>query len=66
MPGAVPVAPDVILAKLEWARAGGPARQLDDVAGIIAVRQGGLDVEYLARWASVLGVSEAWAALSAR
>ena len=61
-PAFVATAEDVILAKLEWARATGSERQLDDVAGIVAVADR-LDVAYIDRWAVVLGVDDAWRAM---
>jgi hypothetical protein len=61
-PGFVATAEDVILAKLEWAKATSSDRQLDDVAGILAIASG-LDVEYIDRWAAILGVGEAWRAV---
>jgi hypothetical protein len=51
---------DLILAKLEWALAGQSERQLDDVEGIVAVSGDRLDLAYLDRWATELGVSEPW------
>ena len=61
-PGFVATAEDVILAKLEWAKATGSDRQLDDVAGIVAIASG-LDLSYIDRWAASLGLDEAWRAL---
>lgn len=58
-PGFIASAEDVILAKLEWAKATGSDRQLDDVAGILAVTDE-LDLAYLERWAVALGVADAW------
>ena len=58
-PGFVATAEDIILAKLEWAKATGSDRQLDDVAGILAIASE-LDLEYVERWARVLGVDHAW------
>jgi hypothetical protein len=53
---------DTILSKLEWEKAsGGSERQLDDVAGIIAVSGASLDRAYIDRWAAELGVAELWA-----
>lgn len=54
----VATAEDVILAKLEWARLGGSERQRRDVAGVLAVSGDHLDLAYLERWASELGLSE--------
>jgi hypothetical protein len=51
---------DVILAKLEWYRAGGGVseRQWDDVLGVLRVKGPTLDSAYLERWAAELGVSD--------
>ena len=53
-------AEDTILAKLAWYRRGGGAsqRQWRDVQGMIELRGRELDVEYLRRWAPVLGVGD--------
>ena len=53
-------AEDTILAKLAWYRCGGGAsqRQWRDVQGVIELRGRELDVEYLRRWAPVLGVGD--------
>ena len=50
-------AEDSILSKLEWARAGGSARQIEDAAAVVRAKTARLDVEYLRRWAAALGVS---------
>jgi hypothetical protein len=49
---------DVILAKLEWYRAGGEVseRQWHDILGVLRVRGPALDFAYLERWAAELGV----------
>ena len=62
-PGFVATAEDLILAKLEWAKATGSQRQLDDVAGIFAIASG-LDLPYIDRSAGVLGIADAWRAVS--
>jgi hypothetical protein len=61
-PGFIASAEDVILAKLEWAKATGSDRQLEDVAGILAIASG-LDLPYVDRWAAALGVGDAWRAI---
>ena len=53
-------AEDTIIAKLEWAKAGASDRQLDDVAGILRVRAGTLDLAYIERWVEELELSELW------
>jgi len=52
---------DIVLSKLEWARkGGGSAKQLDDVAGVVAVQGERLDVAYVERWARELGLLDLW------
>ena len=53
-------AEDTILAKLTWYRRGGGTseRQWRDIRGVIELRGAELDVEYLRRWAPVLGVDD--------
>lgn len=49
---------DTILSKLEWsALAGGSARQMGDVRGVLAAQGTALDRAYLAAWAERLGVA---------
>ncbi len=52
-------AEDTLLSKLEWFRQGGEVsdRQWNDIVGIIRIRAGELDLEYLRRWAVELRVS---------
>lgn len=57
----VATAEDTVLAKLEWAsRAGGSERQMEDVAGILAVSGARLDRAYIEKWAEALGVADLW------
>lgn len=51
---------DVIVAKLEWAKLGGSARQLEDVAALRRIQAGRLDEAYLGRWIAELGLAEQW------
>lgn len=51
---------DMILVKLEWAAATDSDRQLGDVAAMVDVGRGSLDVEYLERWVAELGLDESW------
>ncbi len=54
----VATAEDTVVAKLEWAAAGGSERQLADAAAVIAVGGDLLDWDHLWRWAAALGLSE--------
>lgn len=49
----------LVIAKLEWAAASGSDRQLDDVAGILAITPD-LDLDYIDRWTRALGLDAAW------
>lgn len=51
---------DIILAKLEWYRLGGEVseRQWRDILGVLKTRAGGLDMDYLRKWAEELSVSD--------
>ena len=55
---------DTIIAKLEWARLGGSARQLEDVAALVRVTGDRLDRAYLDRWIAELGIQQQWRAVS--
>jgi len=56
----VATAEDTVLAKLRWFRAGNESskNQWNDVLGILAVQQGGLDTTYLQMWAEQLGIGD--------
>ncbi|HFC09565.1 MAG TPA: hypothetical protein ENJ54_06920 [Chloroflexi bacterium] len=51
---------DIILSKLEWYRQGGEVseRQWRDVLGVLKVRAGDLDLNYLQQWAGELHVGD--------
>ncbi len=53
-------AEDTVLAKLEWYRMGGEVsdRQWNDILGILKAQAATLDIAYLRRWASSLGVAD--------
>jgi hypothetical protein len=55
---------DIVLSKLEWAKAGGSLRQIEDAAGILKA-QPALDFAYLAEWVRDLGIEEQWNAARA-
>lgn len=56
---ATATAEDTIVSKLEWAKAGGSDRQLDDVAGIMRV-QPNLDIQYIEDWVRKLALDYQW------
>lgn len=51
---------DMIVAKLEWAKLGESARQIEDVAALIRLHTGQLDQSYLDRWIAELGLAREW------
>jgi hypothetical protein len=51
---------DVIIAKLEWARLGESARQLEDVVALLRLRGKAIDQAYIDRWTKALGLGEQW------
>ena len=53
-------AEDVVIAKLEWAKLGHSARQIEDVASVVRVQGDALDVEYIARWVTSLHLEDQW------
>ena len=54
---------DVVLSKLEWAKLGGSARQLEDVRALLRLRGDELDQAYVESWVDVLGVRAQWSAV---
>jgi len=57
---------DVVIAKLEWAKASGSERQIDDAAGILRLQSGRLDLAYIEQWVDALQLSDQWLAASRR
>ena len=53
---------DVIIAKLEWAKLGGSARQIEDVTALLRVAGDGVDRAYVDRWVTELGLGVQWRA----
>jgi hypothetical protein len=53
-------AEDVIITKLEWAKLAQSQRQIEDVAAVLKLRWEALDLAYLERWISELGLREQW------
>jgi hypothetical protein len=54
---------DVILGKLVDYRKGGSEKHLRDITGILKVRHGDVDHDYIAQFAERLGVTEVWEAV---
>lgn len=54
-------AEDVLMSKLEWAKAGQSQRHLEDAGNILRVRSDELDRQYIERWVGELGLQEEWA-----
>jgi hypothetical protein len=53
-------AEDIVIAKLEWAKMGESARQIEDVVGILKVRGNELDRPYIEKWITELGLHSEW------
>ena len=53
-------AEDLIVAKLEWAKAGGSHRQLEDVAAILRIRGNEIDRARVNEWVETLGLQGEW------
>jgi predicted nucleotidyltransferase len=53
---------DTIVAKLEWAKAGGSERQLEDVRELVRLGAARLDRSYVDQWVQRLGLGEMWTA----
>jgi len=56
---------DLIIAKLEWSKLGQSQRQIEDVAGILRLRQDSLDYPYLGKWTAELQLEQQWASARA-
>jgi hypothetical protein len=54
---------DIVVAKLQWAKAGSSERQLDDAASVLRAQGSTLDLPYVERWVRKLGVEEQWRAV---
>lgn len=53
---------DILLAKLEWAKLGESARQLEDATSIVRMKRDSLDISYIERWVAELQLEEQWSA----
>ncbi len=51
---------DLLIAKLEWGKAGESDRQIRDAAGIIAIQGDGLDRAYIEKWVKAMGLAREW------
>jgi hypothetical protein len=51
---------DVMIAKMEWSKLGGSARQVEDAARILRTRMNDLDHGYVERWVQEMGLDEQW------
>ena len=54
---------DTIVSKLEWARLGGSARQLEDAAELFRLGGEALDRAHIERWVQELGLEQSWGEL---
>jgi hypothetical protein len=52
---------DVIVSKLEWAKIGESARQIEDVAAVFKKQHAAVDRSYVEKWVSELGLTSEWA-----
>jgi hypothetical protein len=59
---AIATAEDVLIAKLEWAKISESRRQIEDAAGILKIRAGELDLEYIQEWVHDLDLKLQWEA----
>ena len=53
-------AEDIVISKLEWAKASESERQIADVVGILRTRSGQLDLEYIEHWVAALDLHGHW------
>jgi len=51
---------DVIVSKLEWAKMGESARQIDDVAAVLKKQRNAADLSYVEKWVKELRLSSEW------
>jgi hypothetical protein len=52
---------DVIVSKLEWAKMGESARQIEDVAAVFKKQHTAVDRAYIDKWVTELGLNSEWA-----
>jgi hypothetical protein len=63
VPLIVATAEDVLIAKMEWAKLGESARQIEDAAGILKHRASSLDLPYIENWVRQLDLESQWEAV---
>lgn len=51
---------DLIVAKLEWAKLGNSARQVEDVSAMLRIAGRDIDAAYLERWIDALDLQQQW------
>src|SRR5689334_8041100 len=51
---------DVIVSKLDWAKMGESARQIEDVAAVLKKKHGVLDRSYVEKWVKELDLAAQW------
>ena len=54
---------DVVVSKLEWAKIGDSARQLEDVSALVRLWREELDTGYVERWVTTLALEHEWHAV---
>lgn len=54
---------DIVVAKLQWAKAGSSERQLDDAANVVRSQGADLNLQYVERWVRKLELEEQWSAV---
>lgn len=57
---------DVILKKMDYYREGGSEKHLRDIAGILKISRGRIDLDYIRNWADRLGLIDVWSAVQQR
>jgi len=57
---------DIILSKMLYYREGGPEKHLRDITGILKISGDQLDRDYIAHWATELGLTPIWRAIVER
>jgi hypothetical protein len=56
----VSTAEDLLVSKLEWAKMGESARQIEDVAAVLKKQRNAVDFAYIEKWVKELEISSQW------